>query len=71
MLFQKRIERAYKDMHEKNAERHKFQPDQEIYLEKHDGLAMFLAAMKVLFLPSLGALLLMCGLGYLLFGGFN
>lgn len=80
MMFQKRIERAYNKSREDREERDKLSQD-AIYmemmadvnedrdlLEKGDFLALTLAAFRTIFLPALLVLVLIVGIGILLFG---
>lgn len=73
MMFQKRIDRAFKKQKEDREERDAalmappVNPNQELYLEKGDFFAMVLAGFLTLLLPALLILAAICGIGLLLF----
>lgn len=68
MLFQKRIDRAFRHQAEKNAGE-KNSPDEELtpsdIMEKGDLPAMIIAALITILPVALGVLLLMCLAGWL------
>lgn len=69
MLLQKRIERAFKKQKEDKANLPSPAAlrDEELYIEKGDFAAMWIAAVQMILLPALLVLLLIAGLAFLLF----
>ncbi len=67
MLLQNRIDRIYKQQAEDTQSRPRVSDQDEIYLEKGDFGAMWLAGIQMILLPALLVLLAMVGIGLLIF----
>lgn len=67
MLLQTRINRAFKKSRETKNDLPKPEAADELYLEKGDFTAMWLAGIQMILLPALLVLLAMTGLGLLIF----